>query len=533
MPKYRLKPSRGCFGIGRLDSNHEPTGIIFEVPLNGPKAIHPSAKKSLLVLDIVRLAGVCLGVLGLPPGMPTNRMPSTVTWITLHGMVEQTIQENDITQTLKSSHLEDWIDQTLWIHIRGKQPDTVEDLAERIVRSISIWDLEQRGSTNELKERFENDFGRSAKKCEFSGDLLATEIMHIMSVELGTGIFAELLRSVRTLADVYWDSMDDQLEAFPHDPNNPVIGNVAMLQADLVLKPAKCINSAKNLVIGARSVHYINDIKLGIFSSTTPPTWLVNADTCHSVVAFRATDRLSHPDLPPFAVIPLDGYIDQERFVVRWLADAITLLSKFSTPLLNQQNEEFIAKIKLAARRRKVEFRLLRAAQKRKADQAANSELNWPGLQHLCRLLTTPSELEYEVDIAEDRPRVLKATSSRLLAQLFNVLHPGEDEVERPDSLNQKAMGCLVLLGNFHHHPQSTLTLLISGFSPSSPDAPRSERYRVPNVLAPAVPLRGSLQRPRAVQVLSRDRILLQIFVMVFFQKIVVVESHALGPDQL
>ncbi|KAJ7146097.1 hypothetical protein C8R44DRAFT_756563 [Mycena epipterygia] len=549
---YRSKAFSGHFALGRLNEQHRPSGILFEISIGGRDPIHPTAAKSLKVLDLVRLAGLFLGILSFPLEMPTDKMPPNVTWITTHLDVGNgDIDTEDATSTLGDSCVCDWANQVLWLRIRGKQADSPRDQAEKIMLSVSAKDPEKRGDTRTLQRRFKNEFKRDFWRCEFSGDELATQVMHIIPVEMGTGVMSELLRVVRERADSYWTSLESELGAHPHDPAAPIIGNMAMLTKDVVLVQDKCINSAKNLAVGACSIHDVNDKEHGILTSSLPPVWLVNANTSHSVTAF--TRGIIHDELPTAEAMPLEHTSDQERFVVRWLADAITIYMLFATTVLHGETDDLVKRIKEAIELRKDakkkgdgedEERKGKKRRLRKdeddgkeehpeeddknekgggggssgepsndggkgndgvgdkdsdpspdngtfptsnsggsmggmSDSSSGSHLtdqsglslvcsddamsdkdnaaptdigDWPGFQHLCRLLTTPADLEYEntkESIAEDEPRVLKARSRRVLQQLFNVLEPGTDDVDRLEATNKRAVAYLAMLHNW------------------------------------------------------------------------------------
>ncbi|KAJ7928769.1 hypothetical protein B0H13DRAFT_2544451 [Mycena leptocephala] len=237
--------------------------------------LHPSAVKSLRVLEIIRLVSLFLGVLTFSLELPTDEIPSTATWISTHEQVQMLISDEDITKNLGDTCVADWTGRVLWLQIHGQQPGDVHNsLVEQIIAKSSAIKFDKRPDTRALREKFQQDNDIDPLQCELSGDRRAVQIMHIIPLELGSGLFHELLNAVQTRAASHWAVMGDQLHRYPHDPQNPIIGNAALLpkSADLIDSKAQgSINTAKNLGVAAASIHWVYDKNSGVLMSTTPP----------------------------------------------------------------------------------------------------------------------------------------------------------------------------------------------------------------------------------------------------------------------
>jgi hypothetical protein len=111
------------FTIGLLDDHHQPKHHIFIFPIDeAPERLHPSAVKSLRVLEIIRLVSLFLGVLTFSLELPTAQIPSTATWISTHEQVQTLINDEDITKNLGDACVADWTGRVLWLRIHGQQP---------------------------------------------------------------------------------------------------------------------------------------------------------------------------------------------------------------------------------------------------------------------------------------------------------------------------------------------------------------------------------------------------------------------------
>ncbi|KAJ7109924.1 hypothetical protein C8R44DRAFT_985940, partial [Mycena epipterygia] len=169
------------------------------------------------------------------------------------------------------------------------------------------------------------------------------------------------------------------------------------------------INSAKNLVVGSVALRRVIDQQHGILQSPNPKIWLTPVNIMHTVTSF--TFGVSHPDLLTAAPPCVVSNLDIHRFIIKTLADAATLYTLFAAPELQSETQSTISYLRQVLQ------------------QLKKSKKSHPGMERLDHLLTTG--VEYD-DSGE-----LEDSSKHLLQQLFNVLEPGSDEVERLESVQQ------------------------------------------------------------------------------------------------
>lgn len=126
---------------------------------------------------------------------------------------------------------------------------------------------------------------------------------------------------------------------------------------------------------------------LFIYLAVQPPVWLVNASTSHSYTAF--TKGVTHQELPTAEAMPLKKESDQERFVVRWLADLITIYIRFASHLLHAETDNLVATIKAALvkmkgtkRKREGEDAGKKVKKRRLKTDASNTDVDGKGFSH-------------------------------------------------------------------------------------------------------------------------------------------------------
>ncbi|KAJ7091134.1 hypothetical protein C8R44DRAFT_412804 [Mycena epipterygia] len=449
--------------------------IIPVFPSSEPNCLHPSAARLLKVIDVIRLASLFLGVLSFSPYLHTKEMPAEAAWMTVHEEVvptnnENPVSEENVTALVGETCVSQWVNRVLWLRLRGKQPGlcsaspgwcfkktnvpvsgtTIDDVARDIVARLSSTAPDLRADTWTLHDKFKATYRKDPLTCELSGDQLATEMMHIVPFELNSMVIYELLRAVKTRADKQWDVMPTELSEDARDHRSPIIGNVALLNSSLDLLdmgPSDAINAPRNLFVASSALHSINDKKHGLLLSTDPPIWLDSVNTVNSVASF--TKEVAHQNLPTAAPLLVRTVAERERYIVRWLADAATMYIRFASKNLQIRTQLLFTNIKKAIADQKQKRRKASDSTEDGEREKKKMKTDHRGFDHLEHLFTEPSDLEYEGDwVPDDERRVLSHKSRRILQDLFNVLAPGSDEVERLEELHMKVVAYFGLLAN-------------------------------------------------------------------------------------
>ncbi|KAJ7136027.1 hypothetical protein C8R44DRAFT_769503 [Mycena epipterygia] len=234
-PFHSYRPVSSAFIIGLLDEQLErPLRILYLFPIgenyvqwanvSPAHRLPANTASSFKILDAVRLAATFLGVLSFPPGMP---IPGGVAWVSAHQVENDTLSP-DITEELDGQVVKMWENRILWLRINGAKTRTRDAVAKEMVDAIGRVPFVARTDTTTLYDRFEAEFGRSARICEITGDPFPTELMHLIAHELGSGVFYYLLQSVEHLGNEALSKFDDEtLEEHLWEPEM-IIGNPFM-----------------------------------------------------------------------------------------------------------------------------------------------------------------------------------------------------------------------------------------------------------------------------------------------------------------
>ncbi|KAJ7786668.1 hypothetical protein B0H16DRAFT_1681621 [Mycena metata] len=335
-----------------------------------------------------------------------------------------------------------------------------------------------------LRDRFRKAFTNELSsgdptRCEFSGDALAADLMHIIPFRAGSSVFSALIFGLETGAARTWATMATELYQYPHDHSHPIIGNVALLDPRQPLIPRKnpaqewntgpralgCINLPINLFVGSKALHWIDDTLHGVLKSVIPAVWLEATEIVYTPVCFTKESHLPRRDenLP----ISVADRAEQVRFVFLWLADAYNIYQRFGTAefkeKLNAVKGELIESMhNLKAEQGQEEAARKRAAKKgqtdpmevHKKDGDDRDIPNQPGFERLALLLTDPAIFEYiepeDEDEAEYEPELTDA-SKRLLADVFRVQEDTvtADHVEAFIDLQDRVVFFLSVAQNF------------------------------------------------------------------------------------
>ncbi|KAF8211950.1 hypothetical protein K438DRAFT_1220474 [Mycena galopus ATCC 62051] len=335
------------FTLALLSKDHAPVYPLFRFPITEERGNLPSfVSKTLKILDVIRLAGLFFGVFSFPLDLETEKLPPLVTWISIHEDVSGVIQNTDITETLKNVSVNEWKGRTIWLRFRGKEPESLHSVAEGIIESLMQAKPDKRPNLETLRKQFTNDFDKPANICEFSGDALAVELMHIIPFELGSGLIYGILKAIRSRANTIWVACEPQLA--PFQTTEPIIGNVVLyneLKWGAILKggPVRTINKTPNFLVGSAVVHKVADEHHGVLFSTSPRLWLAETVT-HTLTAF--TKEVSNDLLPsatPLARVKSNNELT--AFLISSLADAATLYLRYATETLQERLYSVIERI--------------------------------------------------------------------------------------------------------------------------------------------------------------------------------------------
>ncbi|KAJ6499713.1 hypothetical protein C8R47DRAFT_296644 [Mycena vitilis] len=338
MSKFPCPPHAFC--IGQLDAHDQPQRFlqIIHLPMSTvPDRINAYAATSLKVVDCLRFASLFLGVLSFGS---VKGLSQEATWVTAHEQVHDDqkptkyrIEEENILEALDEQVVNSWVNRVIWLKVHGKQPRSLTDLATAILSRTMATKSDRRQDLDVLRRLFKSAYDRNAEVCELSGDPLATQMMHLVPFELGSGLFYE--------GEILGEDLMN------HVPTKPIIGQAALINSTVGLCPTdatNAINSAKNLFVASAALHYIGDKKHGLLLSTVPPVWLDRQNTVHSVTSFQR--GVVHPDLPVAAASPVTTPAEIERFFVQGFADAATMYMHFASPELRGNAETLFDNLK-------------------------------------------------------------------------------------------------------------------------------------------------------------------------------------------
>ncbi|KAJ6520370.1 hypothetical protein C8R45DRAFT_954923 [Mycena sanguinolenta] len=496
------------FTLALLSKDHTPVYPLFRFPITEEHGNLPLfASKTLKILDVVRLAGLFFGVFSFPLDLETEKLPPLVTWISVHEDVSGIIQNADIAKTLKNVSVNEWKGRTIWLRFRGKEPESLCSVADGVIQSLMQAPRDKRSNLEMLRKKFTIDFHKPANICEFTGDALAVELMHVIPYELGSGLLYGTLKAIQSRANTIWDAYEHLLA--PLHTNEPVIGNVVLYNHEkwgtiLSGGPVRTINNTSNFLVGSTVVHNVADKRHGVLFSTNPRLWLAETVT-HSLTAF--TKEVSHDLLPSAMPLKTQVKSDSERtaFLISSLADAVTLYLNYATRRLKDQLrpviERILAKKDALKRKREQEdeeeegehlkhkkakpakekatntkkgpddgngdggsssgfvhhsplfsIRLSDLPIKKRTQEQYPSQNIWEGL------LTHPDDLLYVEDVDGedlDEPELMPE-SKQIIADLYQGLGVSE-AVERHAAMHEKALAFLFMLCNWVAYGQSTI----------------------------------------------------------------------------
>jgi hypothetical protein len=122
-----MPPPADVFILGLLNDNHQKDIFIYVVPIfpnEQPHAVHPAAAASLKVIELVRDAGISLGVLSLPLAVHNAELPPDTVYLTAHREVDgpngTIVGQDDVMSTLGDLRLNN-AGGTIWLRVRGRQ----------------------------------------------------------------------------------------------------------------------------------------------------------------------------------------------------------------------------------------------------------------------------------------------------------------------------------------------------------------------------------------------------------------------------
>ncbi|KAJ7204457.1 hypothetical protein GGX14DRAFT_460471 [Mycena pura] len=492
-------PSQNAFTIAQLNQDHTPFRTLFRMPLNEDYVRHgvpkcrrlpPFAASSFKIVDALRLTSLFLGVLSFPDEFPTTSLEahSNLTWVTAHEDTEDVVQAEDITKKLGGLSVGDWSGRILWVRIHGKQPASLRSVFDKIFDTMVTTKEDVRPSDETLRKKISRDFEKELDRCEFTGDSLACQYMHVIPFELGSSVVYILLKAVESRANLIWDTFEESLRTL-YDTSSPTIGNVVLLnqrkwQHLITQDPTDTINIAANIIIGSVTIHYVSDQLSGLLLSTQPRLWLLQEAITQTYTAF--TREVVDPRLPSAATPRIKSDAEVAAFLLWSLSDAATLYLRFATKDLKAEAEglvrDFRAKLterKELLKKRKREAdegdggqRKKQKKSKNEAPAAMNSITTlpapmkkvgtsvYPSLEKWCSLLTYPHELEYiegdepvlpklfleTLGIEEDEPE-LTADSKQVLENVG--IQPESRGIERFGVIHEKATAFLLMLANW------------------------------------------------------------------------------------
>jgi hypothetical protein len=125
IPRTMSPPMPCVLTIGLVEQNPRK---LFIVPLQGygaedldpcipaAKTILTSTASAWKILDVVRLAAICLGVLSFPSGFPLEKIPSGIPWISVH---TTPADEFDRSSEWESENVDNWSGREIWLRIHG------------------------------------------------------------------------------------------------------------------------------------------------------------------------------------------------------------------------------------------------------------------------------------------------------------------------------------------------------------------------------------------------------------------------------
>ncbi|KAJ7654174.1 hypothetical protein B0H17DRAFT_388431 [Mycena rosella] len=202
--------------IGLVDEKTLRT--LFRIPLPGyegedygvpfSKTIPAGTASAWRLMDVVRLAGVSLGVLAFPSEFPSEKIPSSISWISAHTTPTDQI---DRSPEWANETVEKWSGREIWLRIHGgnhsSEPvmkDQKELVEKLILRIAAVSDFKVLDSRHDLSKSFEAAHRKSAYTCELSGELLGTEIMHIVPFHMGSGVLSSIFQAVEEQGARVW-----------------------------------------------------------------------------------------------------------------------------------------------------------------------------------------------------------------------------------------------------------------------------------------------------------------------------------------
>ncbi|KAJ7040274.1 hypothetical protein C8F04DRAFT_1083008 [Mycena alexandri] len=476
MSEFSEFSDANAFGIGLLDKHERPVMLMFSFFMKVyANRLHPAAASSLRIVDLIRLASLTLGVFSFDPHMTMN---SGATWATVHELVNSQLNPQCCFNTLGDKKVTEYMGKTLWISIKGQQ-----HIGDRVLRQATLLGLDTRMSTSILQERFNKTYSNGLspgdpKICEFTGDGMAVDIMHILPFEVGSSVFSAVAFAMEERASKIWPSVRDRIHESTHDPLHPIIGNIFLLNPRKPLIPRKnksqeaedgprgsgCINLPVNLFIGSKTLHSVDAELHGLLKSVIPAVWLDAKETIYTPVSFTRETTLPRRDPPP--KISVVTFPQLARLVFLWLADAYNLYQRFRTLEFKEKIDAIQSEIKQDLEQLKSQKKADERATKAKAkatagnpsgmdvdksdkrddgtsgqggrehfvvrhsdpDQEKTTSPQTPlfmqaGFERLRVLFTYSSSLEYtDTLVAEDVEEYeLTAESKRLLADVFKV----------------------------------------------------------------------------------------------------------------
>ncbi|KAJ7204449.1 hypothetical protein GGX14DRAFT_647065 [Mycena pura] len=366
--------------IAQLNQDHKPFRTLFCIPLNEdykrnhsvPKShrLPPFAASSLQILDVLRLASLFLGVLSFPDEFPTTNLGaySNMTWVTAHQDTEGVVEEEDITKNLGGVSVRDWSGRILWVRINGKQPGMLLFLSDvdETLRRILSYSLPAINpiSILQLRRKISRDFEKELDKCEFTGDRLGCEYMHVIPFELGSSVIYILLKAVESSANAIWGTFEESLRKL-YDTSSPTIGNVVLLNQekwDTIQDPQGKINITQNFLIASSTIHYVGDKRSGLLLSTQPRLWLLEEAITQTYTAF--TREVVDPCLPSAPTPRIETDAEVTAFLLWSLSDAVTLYRRFATKALTAEADKLVREFRTKLKEQK---KILKNG-KRKAD---------------------------------------------------------------------------------------------------------------------------------------------------------------------
>ncbi|KAJ7271109.1 hypothetical protein C8J57DRAFT_1468263, partial [Mycena rebaudengoi] len=480
------------FSLGLLDESHQKDIYLFHFTTSpsiaAENAIPKASAQSLKVVELVRDASIFLGVLSFPPSIDLDKLPIDTTIITVHREVDGMISEADAMPTLGDTRLE----QAGGTYPLASWP--LDAILKRLLEDNRWGPLDKRPKTEALQVIFEKAHKKSARVCELSGETFSPVLMHLVPFELGSGVYTALLDAIQDQANRSWQDahIAMMLNAAPHNPANPIIGNVAVIPPSTIREWANStvrrplahrdngsINTPYNIQVGSASLHAASDDHNALLLGTTvchtncgllvqsviaaqPPVWVAPESSLFEYTRGLPAD----PHLPVAPTSLVDTYAAIRRFFIQSIVDAATLFQRYGTDSLYERSVEILSALKAEIKHRKdlQREREQKEIKHRKATkrQREQTEAKKKKDRDVYEMDVVDEMAEEEVETDEGKPKKKKKTSGRMKeSDSGGTLSTSSSGGIDQSGLSMGARRCVADRARRHHFSNLSISLLI------------------------------------------------------------------------